>query len=200
MDLRPSLLLEMLKSFRTLLIAAASTTTIASLTLFVSPTASKDTTIKSILYSGGLLSGLSTIGLSMAINRYSPIFTILKKADDETFTHTIATYIFEQKQMANPDFSATNEPIEIYPEELPESVSINTSEQISASLITEVGKLVSEGKSDTFIIQNVLQCKGRKYQEGKAKLGEIKAMISQLQEATGGKWMDFEEANSNGNA
>ncbi|MGD1805825.1 hypothetical protein ACP6PL_10355 [Dapis sp. BLCC M126] len=183
MDLRPSLLLEMLKSFRTLLISVASTSTIASLLLFVAPTALKDDTIKSIFYSGGLLSGLSTIGLSMAINRYSPIFTILKKADDETFTHTIATYIYEQKQGINPDFDqlpVTDEPIDIYPEQLPDNVSINTSEQISASLITEVSKLVSEGKSDTFIIENVLQCKGRKYQEGKVKLGEIKELIAQL--------------------
>ncbi|MGD1713523.1 hypothetical protein, partial [Dapis sp. BLCC M172] len=46
-----------------------------------------------------------------------------------------------------------------------------------------MGRLVSEGKSDTFIIENVLQCKGRKYQEGKAKLAEIKEMVAQLQEA-----------------
>ncbi|MEM1172329.1 MAG: hypothetical protein AAGJ08_25435 [Cyanobacteria bacterium P01_H01_bin.35] len=194
MDLRPSLLLEMLKSFRTLLISAASTSTIASLILFVSPTASEDDTIKSFLYTGGLLSGLSTIGLSMAIHRYSPIFTILRKADDETFTHTIATYIYEQKQGISPDFEqlpVTDEPIEIYPETLPEATPTNTSEQISASLITEVSKLVSEGKSDTFIIENVLQCKGRKYQEGKAKLGEIKELIAQLNqqnEATVDAW------------
>ncbi|MEM1169242.1 MAG: hypothetical protein AAGJ08_09270 [Cyanobacteria bacterium P01_H01_bin.35] len=190
MDLRPSLLLEMLKSFRTLLISAASTSTIASLILFVSPTASEDDTIKSFLYSGGLLSGLGTIGLSMAIHRYSPIFTILKKADDETFTHIIATYIYEQKQGIS-QLPVTDEPIEIYPEELPESPSTTTSEQISASLITEVSKLVSEGKSDTFIIENVLQCKGRKYQEGKAKLGEIKELIAQLNqqnEATVDAW------------
>lgn len=110
MDLRPSLLLEMLKSFRTLLISTASVTTLSSLILFVSPTASKDDTIKSFLYSGGLLSGLSTIGLSMAINRYSPIFTILKKADDETFTHTIATYIYERKQGFD-QLPVTDEPI-----------------------------------------------------------------------------------------
>ena len=188
MDLRPSLLLEMLKSFRTLLISAASVATFSSLVLFVAPTASSDTAIKSLLYSGSLLSGLSTIGLSLAINRYSPIFTILRKADDETFTHTIATYIYEQKQ-GIPELPVTDEPIEIYPEQLPNNTSTTTNGQFPTSLITEVGRLVSEGKSDTFIIENVLQCKGRKYQEGKTKLAEIKVLLSQLQE-------DFENSNA----
>ena len=188
MDLRPSLLLEMLKSLRSLLLSAASVTVISSLVLFVAPTASSDATIKSLLYSGSLLSGLSSIGLSLAIDRYSPIFTILRKADDETFTHVIAAYIYEQKQGFS-ELPATDKPIEIHPEQLPSDTSTTANEQFSTSLVTEVGRLVSEGKSDTFIIENVLQCKGRKYQEGKAKLAEIKALLNQLQE-------DFEDGNA----
>jgi hypothetical protein len=70
----------------------------------------------------------------------------------------------------------------LQPEVLPTRTSPTTSEQFSTRLILEVGREVSKGSSDTHIIENVLQCKGRKYQEGKAVLGEIKELIALVSE------------------
>ena len=36
--------------------------------------------------------------------------------------------------------------------------------------------------------------RGRRYQEGKAKLAEIKTMISELQEAVGDKWHSYKQS------
>ncbi|NEN90317.1 MAG: hypothetical protein F6K48_15930 [Okeania sp. SIO3H1] len=143
---------------------------------------------------GSLLLGisLSVTGLisGYKLKQHDSLYKALDLAEKTAFNNYLAqeTYLpelgsTEAAHIYIPENEATYPDETLKPEILPEGTSTSTSEEFSASLILEVGREVSKGSSDSFIIQEVLQCKGRKYQQGKIQLAEIKSIIEELNSA-----------------
>lgn len=184
---------DAIKMSRILLHSICISTSVSSFLLWVIPPfASQNQTIRV----GSLLlgMGLSTTGLVSAykLKHHQSLYEALDLAEKVAFNNYLAreTYIpqlgyTEDNPAYFSEYNATDDKEVLQPEVLPDETSTTTSEQISTSLILEVGREVSNGSSDTFIIENVLQCKGRKYQDGKAKLAEIKELMTLIE--SGGK-------------
>lgn len=179
---------DAIRTSRTLLHSVCIFTSISSFLLWIIPPfATQNQTIRV----GSLLLGigLSTTGLisGYKLKHHQSLYEALDLAEKTAFNNYLAQETYapqlgsaEAVQVYTPESYATNEQEYLQPEILPEEASATTSEQFSASLMLEVGREVSNGKSDTFIIENVLQKKGRKFHEGKTQLAEIKSIIEEL--------------------
>ncbi|NET14370.1 MAG: hypothetical protein F6K08_16850 [Okeania sp. SIO1H6] len=146
----------------------------------------------SLFYSISIsIAGLLTAKL---LARHSPIYTALDNAEQQDLINNLAAAQYlnsqgyaSQGQLLPLDIESQTADIEDVPttkdESLPTEDYPSNFQENYNKLIQEVMQEVEVGKSDTFIIENVLHCKGRKYQEGKKQLLEIKAIISKISDA-----------------
>jgi len=139
-----------------------------------------------------ILGGDILLACGRKLERNQPLYKALEKAQENVFIHQVATsqYAYEQEitqaaqstsqdlQQSLPVTSATST-LEVSEangsEDFPTSTSTSaTSEQLDLEVIREA---VSAGKSDSWIIENLLKMGGRKFAEGQALLKEIKLVV-----------------------
>lgn len=112
------------------------------------------------------------------------------KADTEDEI-SASVYVSQQQRqqeveaiLASPgaDVEASRQVLEaIYSSDLQDSASTTVSEKDASDLELwwKVEAAEAEGKANTWIIENILKMKGRKFTEGKARLAELKAKFSE---------------------
>ncbi|NES64130.1 MAG: hypothetical protein F6K24_02125 [Okeania sp. SIO2D1] len=179
---------DAIKMSRILLHSICISTSVCSFLLWaIPPFATQNKTIRI----GSLLLG---VGASTAelisghkLKHHESLYKALDLAEKTAFNNYLAQETYtpqlggaETSRVYIPEIEATQDKEPLQPEILPEETSTTTSEEFSASLILEVGREVSKGSSDTYIIDNVLQAKGRKYRQGKVQLAEIKSIIEEI--------------------
>ncbi|NET40604.1 hypothetical protein [Okeania sp. SIO2B3] len=133
--------------------------------------------------------GLSSAGLisSQKLQQHRSLYEALDLAEKTAFNQHLAELTYnpplacEESQSGYfSEYDATDVPEPLQPEIVPDCGSSNSSPEFSGKLILEIKKELELGTSDTRIIKEVLHCSGRKWDEGKAKLAEIKTLIQDL--------------------
>ncbi|NES88862.1 hypothetical protein [Okeania sp. SIO2B9] len=134
--------------------------------------------------------------ISRTSTQFKEIITVIRRAEQLDFDSETAAILYSREQTFNQDAKqilpfteATDSPEAIAPEvvETGEAVKQPTFtlskrvEALEELEVTEMIKLVdfirTSTASDSYIIENVLQMKGRAYQKGKQLLEQIKAII-----------------------
>lgn len=141
--------------------------------------------IRSSCLAGGFVLGCNVVLISSQLESVAQKAKALEKAVRENFGLDLVTtqMILEDQYKARllPSSSLSPEYIPEYSETQPESVQVEDNNpeylEIEQSQYDNVLMALERGDSDSVIIQNVLGCKGRKYQQGKTILSEIKGRL-----------------------
>ena len=136
---------------------------------------------KVVAYSVSLISSIQSIRASKNLMESQKLCAAIALMDEDLRTTEIALHTFYQEQQLEMNYATTYSPEvreeltqnleHLYKEESAEhpiDTSVSTSELKQAIIA-----LLEAGKSQTFVIENILHCKGRKFEEGKQRLKEI---------------------------
>lgn len=136
---------------------------------------------KVVAYSISIASSIQSVATSKKLMHQDKISAAMQLMNQELQETEIALHTYYQEESLKNEYAATytpevreelNQSLEhlLQEDSAPHPVETSTS---TSELKTAILSLLEAGKSHTFIIENVLGCKGRKFEEGRKRLAEI---------------------------
>ena len=188
---------EQIRLNRKLLNAGAIVSTISGLIVWsATPFVTEIKALRYLSLAFSLGAGSTALYCGTKLAQSKTLFQAIERAEEDDFLHRVAAsqyarqnawnYLAESEAQPLPDpltepLPDTSAPVEAEASEVRGSEGFRdfpstsaTSNELAAEVVVEVLEAVGEGKSDTWIIENVLNMKGRKYKQGKELLAAIK--------------------------
>jgi hypothetical protein len=136
---------------------------------------------KAVSYSVAIVSSIRSVEVSRQLIDSEKLKNAIALMDEELRTTEVALHTYYQEQQLETAYASTYAPV--VREEINQSLEHLLDEdsaqhplETSAStsdLKSAITALLAAGKSQTFIIEDVLGCKGRRFEEGKRRLQQI---------------------------